>query len=274
MPELPASVLRVAAVQMSSGQDVDTNLAAAASLISGAAEAGAQWIALPEMFAYLRREGEAFPCAQTLDDGIVAFVKDRARAHGVWLLGGSFPERASAERVYNTSVLVDPRGELSGVYRKMHLFDVDLRKQGGAIYQESKSIAPGEEPVCVETPFGRVGLSVCYDVRFPELYRLYADREARFLTVPAAFAPQTGRDHWELLLRARAVENLCFVVAPAQVGAHSPDRSSYGRSMVVDPWGLILAQASDRPGFILADCDLASQDRIRESLPCLGNRRL
>ena len=144
-------------------------------------------------------------------------------------------------------MLLDPSGETAAVYRKIHLFDVDLSAQGGGVFQESKTIAPGDEPVLVETPFGGIGLSICYDLRFPELYRGYAAAGARFLTVPAAFAKETGRDHWETLLRARAIENQCFVVAPAQWGSHGPDRASHGRSMLIDPWGLVLALAPDRP---------------------------
>lgn len=259
---------------MCSGDDLPGNLAEAGARIDEAAEAGAAWIALPENFAYLRREGAPFPCAQGLDGEIVSFVTERAQRHHVWILGGSFPERVDDERVHNTSFLVSDQGELVAVYRKIHLFDVDLTEQGGSVFQESKSIAPGSEVVVAETPFGGVGLSICYDLRFPELYREMSRRGARFLTVPAAFAPETGRDHWEVLLRARAIESQAFVVAPAQWGRHSADRSSYGRSLVVDPWGLVLARAPDRPGVIFADCDLAGQDRVRQALPALRHRRL
>ncbi len=266
--------MRVAAVQMCSTDDVEANLAQARALVGEAATAGAGWVALPEMFAFLRREGQAFPCAQGLDGEIVGTVRELAREHGIWLLGGSFPEKAEGDRVHNTSVLVSPSGTLEAVYRKIHLFDVDLSDQGGSAYLESKSIAPGSEVVAAETPFGVVGLSVCYDLRFPELYRQLVDRGARFLTVPSAFAPQTGRDHWEVLLRARAIESQCFVIAPAQWGAHSPDRSSHGRTMIIDPWGLVLGLGADRPGVVLADCDLDQQDRIRSGLPALRHRRL
>ena len=159
-------------------------------------------------------------------------------------------------------------------YRKIHLFDVDLGRSGGGVYAESKSIAPGSEVVCAETEHGGIGLSICYDVRFPELYRELASRGARFLMVPSAFAVRTGRDHWEPLLRARAIENQCFVVAPAQCGRHSDTRESYGRSLIIDPWGLVLAQLGDEPGVAVAECDLAAQEATRASLPALAHRRL
>ncbi len=270
---MPA-MLRVGVLQMRSTDDLAGNLAAAEALVDEAARGGASWIALPENFAYLRREGTPFPCAQGVDGEILGAAADWARRHGVWLLAGTFPEAAGGERVFNTSVLLSPEGTRVAVYRKIHLFDVDLSDQGGDPYQESATIAAGDEPVLAQTPFGPVGLSVCYDLRFPELYRRYTAEGARFLTVPSAFARETGKDHWEVLLRARAVENQCFVLAPAQWGAHGPERSSYGRAMVVDPWGLVLARAPDRPCVLLADCDLEAQDRIRKALPCLRHRRL
>jgi predicted amidohydrolase len=267
--------MRVAALQMCSGEDVAANLAAAAELVEEAARAGATLVALPENFAFLRREGAPIPCAQPLDGEIVETLRKLARAHSLWLLGGSFPEAVPGERrVHNTSVLVAPDGALAGVYRKIHLFDVDLRAQGGGCHQESAHVAPGAEVVVVETPFGSVGLSVCYDLRFPELYRAQSARGARFLLVPSAFARETGRDHWEVLLRARAIENQCFVIAPAQWGQHSPERASHGRALVADPWGVLLGVAPDRPAVVLADCDLAQQDRVRASLPVLRHRRL
>jgi deaminated glutathione amidase len=266
--------VRVGIVQMTSTDDVAANLAAARAFVAEAVGLGAAWVALPENFAYLRREGAPFPCAQGLDGEIVGCVREMARSHGVWILGGSFPEAAADGRVHNTSVLVGPEGELVAAYRKIHLFDVDLSDQGGVAYRESASVAPGKEVVAAATPFGGVGLSVCYDLRFPELYRALAARGVRFLAVPSAFAPQTGRDHWEVLLRARAIENQCFVVAPAQWGRHHADRASHGRAMIVDPWGVVLACAPDRPCAVVADCDPDQQDRVRGSLPALAHRRL
>ncbi len=267
--------MRAAVVQMTSTDDVAANLAATRRFVAAAAAGSAELVALPENFAFLRREGEPIPCAQGLDGEIVSTLRELARHHHVWILGGTFPEAtAGGDRVHNTSVAVAPDGEIAGLYRKMHLFDVDLSGQGGLVYRESDRVAPGDELVSFETPFGGVGLSVCYDLRFPELYRALAARGVRFLAVPAAFARETGRDHWEVLLRARAIENQAFVLAAAQVGEHGGGRASYGRSMIVDPWGLVLAQAPDGPGPVYAECRLEEQDRIRAALPVLRHRRV
>jgi predicted amidohydrolase len=267
--------VRAGVVQLTSTDDVAANLAAAAALIRDAADAGAELVALPENFAFLRREGGAIPCAQPVDGEIVGALRRLARELGVWILGGSFPESLPGDaRVSNTSVLIADDGEVRAVYRKIHLFDVDLRGQGGGMYAESSAIAPGAEIVTAETPFGVIGMSICYDLRFPELYREHARRGARFLTVPSAFTPHTGKDHWEVLLRARAIENQAFVLAPAQCGRHSEQRASHGRSMIVDPWGVVLAQAGDRPCAIVADCSVEEQDRVRGALPALRHRRL
>jgi predicted amidohydrolase len=266
--------VRAGVIQMTSTDDVASNLEAAARLVGEAAARGAELVALPENFAFLRREGAGFPCAQAADGPIVGSLRRLARERGIWILGGTFPEAAPGGRVHNTSLLISPAGEIAATYRKIHLFDVDLRGSGGGLYQESERVAPGKEVVVAETPFGGVGLSVCYDLRFPELYRAQAARGARFLAVPSAFTPETGRDHWEVLLRARAIENQAFVLAPAQWGRHAPERSSYGRSLIVDPWGVVLAKAPDRACALVAECDLDQQDRIRAALPALLHRRL
>ena len=266
--------VRAAVVQLCSTDDLEANLRAAAAAVADAASRGASLVALPENFAFLRREGEPVPCAQGLDGEIVGTLRELARKHGVVLLGGTFPERRGDGRIHNTSVLVGPDGDLAAVYRKIHLFDVDLAEALGTSYRESAQVAPGDEIVVAETPWGGLGLSVCYDLRFPELYRELARRGARMLAVPSAFTRETGRDHWEILLRARAIENQAFVLAPAQWGAHSPARASHGRSMIVDPWGVILAQAPDRPCVVTADLDFEHQDRVRRGLPALRHRRL
>jgi predicted amidohydrolase len=265
----------VALAQVCATDDLAGNLKRARELVDEACDRGAELVCLPENFAYMRREGTAFPCAQGLDGEIVGFLAETARAQGIWLLGGSFPEAipGGERRVYNTSVLLAPDGTLAGVYRKIHLFDVDLGADGGS-FRESATFAPGDEVVVAETPFGGLGMSICYDLRFPELYREMSRRGCDFVAVPSAFTPQTGRDHWEVLLRARAIEGQCFVLAPAQCGQHGPDRASYGRSMIVDPWGLVVARAGDRANVIVADCDLDEIDRVRSSVPSLANRRL
>jgi predicted amidohydrolase len=269
------AVIRVGVIQMNSTADLEANLAAARSLVGTAARQGAELIALPENFAYLRREGEPVPCAQGLDGEIVGAVRSLAIEHRVWLLGGTFPETIpGSSRIHNTSVLVSADGEIEAVYRKIHLFDIDLRNSGGSAFSESAVVAPGEEVVVARTPFGAIGLSVCYDVRFPELYRAMAERGARWIAVPSAFTPETGKDHWEVLLRARAIENQAYVLAPAQCGRHSEERRSYGRSLIVDPWGLVLARAGDRPSAVVADCDLVALEDIRSALPALRHRRL
>jgi predicted amidohydrolase len=267
--------LRVAVVQLTSTDDLEGNLAAAEGYVREAARAGARFVALPEMFAYMRREGQRFPHAQPVEGAIIQCVRGWARELSLRILAGTIAEAGpDTERVFNTSVLVGPSGAIEATYRKMHLFDVDLGVHGGGAYAESRSIAPGDAPVVADTEIGGVGLSVCYDLRFPELYRAQAERGARWLLVPSAFAPSTGKDHWEVLLRARAIENQAFVLAPAQCGMHSPDRSSHGRSLIIDPWGVVLAQLGDPPGVAVADCSLAELERIRESLPALRHRRL
>jgi predicted amidohydrolase len=239
-----------------------------------AAARGATFVALPEMFAYLRREGQRFPHAQPVDGEIIGRVRSLARELSVRILAGSIAESLpGSERVHNTSVLVAPDGAIEAVYRKIHLFDVDLGATGG-VFTESKSIAAGDEVVVADTEIGGIGLSVCYDLRFPELYRAHAERDARWLVVPSAFARATGKDHWEVLLRARAIENQCFVLAPAQCGVHSPERASHGRSLIVDPWGIVLAQLGDSPGVAVADCSMTELERVRASVPALRHRKL
>jgi predicted amidohydrolase len=263
----------VGVVQVCSDDDLAGNLKRARELVAIAAARGAEFVCLPENFAYMRREGDAFPCAQGLDGEIVRSLEEMARQHGVWLLGGTFPEAIPGEsRVHNTCVVVRPSGEIAAVYRKIHLFDVDLGDEGS--FRESASFVPGDEVTVVDTPFGGLGLSICYDLRFPELYREMVTRGASLLAVPSAFTRETGRDHWEVLLRARAIESQAFVVAPAQCGQHTADRASYGRSMIIDPWGLVLAAAGDRSEVIVADCDPKQVTRVRAAIPALRNRRL
>jgi len=264
--------MRAAIVQLCANDDLPGNLDRAREGIAEAAARGAQLVALPENFAFMRREGSAFPCPQGPGGELIAFLSAAAAEHGIWLLGGSFPESIEGDtRVYNTSLVLGPDGKEVARYRKIHLFDVDL---GTSAYRESRRFAPGSEVVVAPTDFGGVGLSICYDLRFPELYRAHADLEARFIAVPSAFMPQTGRDHWEVLLRARAIESQSFVIAAAQCGEHSPDRSSYGHSLIIDPWGKVLAGAGDTPVVIDAECDLEDLERIRREIPTLANRKL
>jgi deaminated glutathione amidase len=270
--------LWVAAGQLCSNENVADNLTRARTLVKGAAHAGAQLVGLPENFAYLGSDRDhKLAIAEEVDDAaggpILTAMRETAREAGVWLLLGGFPEKVPhPERIGNTSLLLDPEGVIRARYRKMHLFDVDV--PGGQRFRESDSIAAGEEVVVASTPWGGLGLTICYDLRFPELYRQLARDGARIIAVPAAFTRETGKDHWHVLLRARAIENQTFVFAPAQYGFHGGKRASYGHALVVDPWGVVLAECGDREGFALAELDFDQQDTIRRNLPCLTHRRL
>ncbi len=263
-----------AAVQLNSTADVQTNLESAERLVTQAAESGASFVGLPENFAYLRSEGSPVPEPQSLDGPWVARMRELARGLRITLLLGSLPERIEGDRrLYNTSVLLGPDGQRLAVYRKIHLFDIDL--PGMEHLKESKAVAPGAAVVVADAPFGRLGLSICYDLRFPELYRALSGQGARILAVPSAFTERTGRVHWELLLRARAVENLAYVVAPAQVGVHGVGRASWGHAMIVGPWGDVLAEVTQPgPGLALGELDFERQDQIRRELPALDHRKL
>jgi predicted amidohydrolase len=262
-----------AALQMTSTADVEQNLAAAEALVERAAARGASFVGLPENFAFLRSEGQPVPEAQALDGPWVARMAALARRLRVTLLLGSLPERVAGEaRVRNTSVLLGPDGARLAVYSKIHLFDIDL--PGMEHLKESKAVAPGEDVVVASSALGPIGLTICYDLRFPELYRELSARGARVLCVPSAFTERTGKAHWETLLRARAIENLAYVIAPAQYGHHGGGRSSHGQAMIVDPWGLVVAQAPDGEGMALAELDFERLERLRRELPALAHRRL
>jgi deaminated glutathione amidase len=264
--------MRVAVCQLNARDDRGANLATARELLERAASAGAEFAVLPEYVDYLGR-GDGAPKPETVEGEFAAFFAGAARELGIWVHAGSFHEVGPDEgRTFNTSLVFDPRGELAAIYRKIHLYDVEIA--GRVSYQESRNVAPGAETVVTDVGGVRTGLSICYDLRFPELYRALAIAGARVLVVPAAFMLHTGRDHWEVLLRARAIENQCYVVAAAQIGDHEPRRTCFGRSMVVDPWGTVLAQAPDTVGIVTADVDLERLEAIRAELPSLANRRL
>jgi predicted amidohydrolase len=263
--------MRVAAVQLSSNADKGRNLAAAEALVRAAAAAGAELVALPEKWNLLAPGEELVAGAEPLDGPSLTAARGWARTLGIHLLAGSISERAGeGEKPFNASVLIGPDGEDLAIYRKIHMFDVDA---GGVSYRESAHEQPGGEIVTAQVGDLIAGLTICYDLRFPELHRILAVRGARLITVPAAFTTATGRDHWEVLLRARAIENAVFVLAPGQIGEAPPHFDSFGRSAIVDPWGVVLATAPDEECFISADLDLAAQDRVRQSLPALANRR-
>jgi predicted amidohydrolase len=290
------SNLCCAAIQLTSTDDVAKNLHTSVRLVRRAADAGAQLIGLPENFAYLGSDrdhraslAEAIPDSEaagpTSTSGpILTAMRQVAQETRAWLLLGGFPERGSSAgsdargegqpvpRIRNTSILLSPRGDVAAVYRKIHLFDVDV--PGGMRFRESETIEPGQDVVIAETPWGGLGLTICYDLRFPELYRAVAQRGARLVAVPAAFTLETGKDHWHVLLRARAIENQLYLFAPAQLGHHGGQRRSYGHALIVDPWGVVIAECGDHEGYALATADFDYQDQVRRNLPCLSHRRL
>jgi predicted amidohydrolase len=263
--------LEVAAVQMCSTGDLAANLTKCRQLVGEAAAGGARLVVLPECFSFLGRgDGDKRAIAETLDGGgpVMTALRELATAHGVWLVGGGTPEvvPGDAVRSYNTAVVVDPRGELVARYRKIHLFDVDI--PGGATLRESDATAAGGELVTVTIDGAPVGLSICYDVRFPELYRaLVKDRGAEVLLVPSAFTAHTGAAHWNLLTRTRAVENQCWLVAAAQWGKHNDKRESYGHALVVDPWGTVVGERPSGDGVVIATLDGDTVARRRAQMP-------
>jgi predicted amidohydrolase len=261
--------LRAAVIQLNSNEDKARNLAAAERLVREAAADGAELVALPEKWNLLAAGEALLAGAEPLDGPTLSAAREWARELGIHLLAGSIAEQG-AGKAFNTSVLIGPGGEDLAVYRKIHMFDVDV---GGVSYRESEHEEAGAEVATASLGDLVAGLTVCYDLRFPELYRILALRGAELITVPSAFTSVTGRDHWEVLLRARAIENQVFVLAPNQFGKAPPHFDSYGRSSIVDPWGVVLATAEDGECFVAADLDLGAQQEVRESLPSLANRR-
>jgi predicted amidohydrolase len=262
--------LRAAVVQLNSTNDKGRNLETAERLVRAAAADGADLVALPEKWNLLAGGEELVAGAEALDGPSLGAARSWARELGIDLLAGSVSELGPEGKAFNASVLIGPDGEDVAVYRKIHMFDVDA---GGVSYRESAHEEPGAEIVTAQLGDAVLGLSVCYDLRFPELYRILALRGAQILAVPSAFTLATGRDHWQVLLRARAIESQAFVLAPNQVGEAPPRFSSYGRSSIVDPWGVVLATAPDEECFVAAELDFAAQERVRESLPSLASRR-
>ena len=264
--------MRAGAVQLNSNQDLDRNLTAADRLVRQAAAQGAELVVLPEKWSVLGSSEQQAAAAQPLDGACISWARAIARELGIDLLAGSIVERVAGQmKTANTSVHVGPDGELRAVYRKIHMFDVEV---DGVAYAESRDEQPGTEIQVSELANGvGLGMSVCYDVRFPELYRMLAVRGAQVIAIPSAFTLATTRDHWEVLVRARAIENQSFVVAANQIGASGAGNRSGGRSLIVDPWGLVLATAPDEETSIVADLDFENQRTIREKLPVLEHRR-
>jgi nitrilase len=267
---------KVAAIQMTSSHVVADNLAAAGELLREAKDAGADIACLPENFAFIGlRDADKLQVAEADGAGAAqSFLSDTARELKMWILGGTIVIRRDTDRrVTNSSLLIDAAGKRVARYDKIHLFDVTIPGRDEQ-YRESTHVAPGREIVIADTPVGKLGLSVCYDMRFPELYRQLVAQGAEWLAMPAAFTVPTGRAHWETLLRARAIENLCYVIAPAQAGTHTSGRETYGDSIIVDYWGQVLSRLAKGSGVITADIDLAKQAETRARFPALDNRQL
>ena len=264
--------IRVACVQLTSRDDKSENLERAERLVAQGAASGADVVLLPEKWNAIGSAETLREAAETLESGeSVEAMRGWARTHGITLVGGSITERREGrEKLSNTSLVFDPEGDLVALYRKIHLFDVDV---GGLRYRESDAEEPGEEPVVARLEGWPIGLTVCYDLRFPELYRILALEGAELVTVPAHFTLYTGKDHWHVLLRARAIENQNYVAAAAQIGETIPGKPSYGRSLVVDPWGTVVAQAPDEQTVIVAELDRSRLTEVRRSLPSLANRQ-
>lgn len=271
---MPSPSLRVAAVQLQSDDDVPRNLERIRRWVSQARDAGAQLVLLPENFAYFGSESGKARHVEDLTRGgpITDALRELAVTHGVHLIAGGLPEvSADPARPYNTSAVFDPRGELVASYRKIHLFDVEL--PDGRTLRESEGTTPGTDAVVVEVSGFRIGLSICYDLRFSGLFAELARRGVDLITVPAAFTEQTGKDHWHVLLRARAIEWQCWVLAAAQWGSHPRARRSYGHSLLADPWGVVVAECSNREGVVVAEVDRELLETVRAQLPCAAHRR-
>lgn len=265
---------KIAALQMASGPQLQANLMEAGRLIKEAAAQGAEMVLLPETFVLMgKQEQERLAIAETAGDGpIQQFLQQQAQKYKVWIVAGTIPIRSDdPDHAYATSFLYNAQGEVVARYDKIHLFDAMVGENRDT-YTESAATKPGTQPVVVDTPFGRLGMSVCYDLRFPELYRRLSEAGAQILVVPSAFTEITGKAHWEVLLRARAIENLCYVVAAAQGGYHVNGRTTYGHSMVVDYWGNILNMREKGAGIVTASLDLASLEQQRKTFPVLSHR--
>jgi len=265
--------MRVGLVQINTRDDKDANLRRAEELVDAAVARGARFVVMPEYVSFLGPKEQHEAIAEPIPGPTTDRFAAKAREHGIFLLGGSIHEQSDTPGMYyNTSVMFDPAGEIIATYRKIHLFDIDLT--GNVTANESSTILPGDEIVTADVDGHTVGLTICYDLRFPELYRQLALEGAEILLVPAAFTMFTGKDHWHVLLRARAIENQTYVLAPGQFGAHGENNAQcYGHSIIIDPWGTVIAESSDSEGVVVADLDFELLRKIRKQLPSLANRR-
>jgi len=267
------SAFQAACIQVNAGNNLAANLDAAEVLVRGAKEAGAELVLMPENVAMMEWGRDNLTAKAALESQHPALprFKDMARKLGIWLHGGTLHIRLEDGRLANRTYVIDPTGSIVGHYDKIHMFDVDLGN--GEVYRESATFKPGEAAKLVDLPWGRLGLSICYDVRFPHLYRALAKAGADFICVPAAFTRTTGRAHWHVLLRARAIETGCYVLAPAQCGEHAGGRQTYGHALIVSPWGEILADADEQPGFVMAKIDTDQIVASRRKVPALEHDR-
>ena len=262
------AAFQIAIIQLNSQEDKETNLQNSLSFIDEACAAGAGMVCLPEYFNFLGRDELKLAAAEEIPGPTISLLQEKARQRAVWIHGGSILEKgAPGGKCWNTSVLINSAGEMVAKYRKIHLFDVKI--PGQVELMESATICPGDCVVTADTAYGRLGFSICYDLRFAELYRALSEAATELVMVPAAFTLQTGKDHWEVLLRARAIENQLYVVAAAQVGEHPPGQFCYGNAMIVDPWGTVIARCSEKPGWAMAKIDLAFMQQVRRNLPSL-----
>ncbi len=261
--------LRIGVIQLNTLDNVEESFREIERLVKGCAGDGAQLVLLPELSTYLS-EHDVSSVAESLDGGVIRRFKDLALRYGIYINNGSFVEAAGNGKAYNTSVLINPEGKVEAFYRKIHLFDIDL--SGGLTYRESDRYERGTAAVTCSTPIGDFGFTICYDLRFPGLFRSLTEKGAKLIFVPAAFTMLTGKDHWEPLLRARAIENQVYIAAADQIGKHPDNKTCYGNSMIIDPWGKVVARASDRVGYITADVDWSYLEEIRGKIPCLKHR--
>lgn len=267
---------QVAAIQMASGPNVNSNLIEAERLITDAVTAGAQLVVLPENFAFMGQdEADILALAEADNEGpIQKFLAQQAKTHGIWLVGGTLPMQGNDNKHIRSACLVfNDQGERVARYDKIHLFDVHIDASNES-HNESKTTEAGDEVVVIDTPFGRMGIAICYDLRFPELFRHMLDADMQFIAMPSAFTAITGKAHWETLTRARAIENLCFVIAADQGGFHINGRETHGDSMIVDPWGQILDRVPNGSGFILAEMDQEQVNKVRKNFPATEHRRM
>jgi len=267
---------KAAVIQLTSGTDVQRNLDAATALLRQAAQQGAVLAVLPENFVLMgKHEHDKFAIAETFGEGMIqSWLGAISRELKLWIVAGTMPIKVANEtRVAAASLVFNERGEYVARYDKMHLFDVEVSDAQGS-YRESESMIHGKSPVCIDSPIGKLGLAICYDMRFPELFRLLVSQGAQVFAIPAAFTVPTGRAHWDVLLRARAIENLSYLLASAQVGKHENDRETWGHSMIINPWGEVLGCKDDGPGVVVVDIDLPHQTAIRQRFPALSQRRL